>query len=90
MDDFDKYLRKQLEDPEFRREWEDHESEYQLMITLMKERSAQNLSQNELAERAGIGYENIVGIENGQSSPTVATLSKLARGLGKHLVIRFV
>lgn len=39
MDDFEKYLAEQLENPEFKQEWDSHELEYQLTVNLMKERT---------------------------------------------------
>lgn len=36
MDDFEKYLAEQLENPEFRQEWENYELEYQLTVKLMQ------------------------------------------------------
>lgn len=32
MDDFDKYLKEQMADPEFKKEWDNSELEYQLMM----------------------------------------------------------
>ena len=90
MDDFDKYLEEQLKDPDFKKEWDDHEMEYQLTMMLMKEREAQHMTQTELAERTGIRQSNISRIEKGQASPTLATLRRIARGLGKELQVRFV
>ncbi len=90
MDDFDKYLEEQLKDPNFKKEWDDHEMEYQLAMMLLKEREAQHLTQTELAERTGIRQSNISRIEKGQASPTLATLRRIARGLGKELQVRFV
>lgn len=90
MDDFDKYLEEQLKDPNFKKEWDDHEMEYQLTMMLLKEREAQHLTQTELAERTGIRQSNISRIEKGQVSPTLATLRRIARGLGKELQVRFV
>lgn len=90
MDDFEKYLAEQLENPEFKQEWDSHELEYQLTINLMKERTAAGLTQLELAKRSGIRQSNISRIEQGESIPTLITLSKLARGFGKQLQINFV
>ncbi len=90
MDDFEKYLNEQMENPEFRKEWDSHELEHQLIMMLMKEREAQHLTQTELAERTGIRQSNISRIEKGQASPTLNTLSRIARGLGKELQVRFV
>ena len=90
MDDFDKYLEEQLKNPDFKKEWEDHEMEHQLTMMLTKEREAQHMTQTELAERTGLRQSNISRIEKGQASPTLATLRRIARGLGKELQVRFV
>lgn len=90
MDDFEKYLQKQSENSVFRKEWEESELEYRLMMTVLKARSEQHLTQSELAARTGIRQSNINRIEKGQVVPSIATLSKIARGLGKDLEIRFV
>lgn len=90
MDDFDKYLDEQLQNPEFKKEWDENELEYQLMMMILKARSEQNLTQSELAERTGIRQSNISRIEKGQALPSISTLCKIAHGLGKRLQIKFV
>lgn len=90
MDDFDTYLGEQLKDPEFKKEWDRSEMEYQLMMMVLKARNEQNLTQSELAERTGIRQSNISRIEKGQAVPSILTLSKIAHGLGKELQIKFV
>lgn len=90
MDDFDKYLKEQLGDPKFKKEWDDSEMEYQLMMMVLKARNEQNLTQSELAERTGIRQSNISRIEKGQAMPSISTLNKIAHGLGKQLQIKFV
>lgn len=90
MDDFDKYLDEQLQNPEFKKEWDENELEYQLMVMILKARNEQNLTQSELAERTGIRQSNISRIEKGQALPSISTLCKIAHGLGKRLQIKFV
>lgn len=90
MDDFDKYLDEQLQNTEFKKEWDENELEYQLMMMILKARNEQNLTQSELAERTGIRQSNISRIEKGQALPSISTLCKIARGLGKRLQIKFV
>lgn len=90
MDDFDKYLNKQLQDAEFKAEWENGELEYQLMMMVLKARSEQHLTQSQLAERTGIRQSNISRIEKGQAVPSISTLRRIAEGLGKRLQIKFV
>lgn len=90
MDDFERYLHGQMKNPEFQKEWKESELEYRLMMTVLKARSEQHMTQSELAARTGIRQSNISRIEKGQVVPSIATLSKIARGLGKDLEIRFV
>lgn len=90
MDDFDKYLKEQMEDPAFEKEWDDGEMEYQLMMMILKARNEKHMTQSELAERTGLRQSNISRIEKGQAMPSISTLCKIAHGLGKQLEIRFV
>ncbi|WP_349688109.1 MULTISPECIES: helix-turn-helix domain-containing protein [Acidaminococcus] len=90
MDDFDKYLKEQIKNPTFKKEWDKSEMEYQLMMMVLKARSEQKLTQSELAQRTGIRQSNISRIEKGQAMPSIATLCKIAHGLGKKLEIKFV
>ena len=90
MDDFDKYLKEQMKNPTFKKEWDKSEMEYQLMMMILKARSEQKLTQSELAQRTGIRQSNISRIEKGQALPSIATLCKIAHGLGKKLEIKFV
>lgn len=89
MSDLQKYLRKQMEDPEFRAEHEATRAEFEVTRALIEARISMNMTQKELAERSGIRQSNISRIENGTCSPTIATLQSLARGLGKELSVNF-
>jgi transcriptional regulator with XRE-family HTH domain len=52
------------------------------MVLLRHWRERRGYSVRELARRAGVGYVSIVRIENGQTSPNVTMLEKLAKALG--------
>ena len=80
MDDFDRYLNEQMKDPDFKKEWDENEARYQLMMMVLRARNEEQLTQSELAERTGLR----------QSMPSIATLAKIAQGLGKRLEIRFI
>jgi transcriptional regulator with XRE-family HTH domain len=45
-------------------------------------RASRGLSQEQLAERAGVSYKFIGDVERGQGNPTVTWLDAVARGLG--------
>lgn len=89
MSDFRDYLNKQLEDPEFAAEYEQLRPEYEAIQAIIAARLECNMTQKELAEKTGIRQSNISRIESGTSSPTIDTLSRIAAGLGKKLVIEF-
>ena len=89
MSDYNKYLDKQLENTEFAAEWERQRPEREYIKAIIAARMEQNLTQKELAEKTGIRQSNISRIENGNCSPTVATLQQIAGGLGKTLTIDF-
>lgn len=89
MSDFRKYLDEQLEDPEFRAEYEDTRPEFEVMQTIIKARLESHLTQKELSLKTGIRQSNLSRIERGVSSPNIATLETIAKGLGKKLHIEF-
>ncbi|MDR3304895.1 MAG: helix-turn-helix transcriptional regulator [Clostridiales Family XIII bacterium] len=89
MNDFKKHLQKQLENPEFAAEWERQSPEREYVKAIITARMERNMTQRELSERTGIRQSNISRIENGNCSPTVATLQQIADGVGKTLHIEF-
>lgn len=89
MSDFRNSLERHLQDPEFKKEYEATEEEYQLTRALIAARIEANMTQKELAEKSGIRQSNISRIENGNCIPTLETLWALAAGMGKKLVINF-
>jgi len=89
MNDLQKYLAEQLENPEFAAEWERQRPEREYIKAIIAARMEKNLTQKELAEKTGIRQSNISRIENGNCSPTIATLQQIADGMGKKLHIEF-
>ena len=89
MSDLQNYLEEQLKNPEFAAEWERQRPEREYIKAIITTRCEQNLTQKQLAEKTGIRQSNLSRIENGNCSPTVATLQQLAEGMGKKLYIEF-
>ena len=89
MDDFRKFLNKQLEDPDFRKEWDEMEPEYQIMKAMIAARRETGITQQQLSEKTGINQSNLSRIENGNGNPSVSTLHRIASALGKKLSISF-
>ena len=88
-DDFQRYLDKQLENPEFRKEWEALEPEYAIMQALIDARNEAGITQTELSRRTGIAQTDISKLERGNGNPSLKTLKRLAEGLGMTLELKF-
>lgn len=50
-------------------------------------RKTQNLTQEELAEKAGLSYKFIGEIERGAANPTLDTIEKIASALGVYAAL---
>ncbi|MBL7159735.1 helix-turn-helix transcriptional regulator [Candidatus Microgenomates bacterium] len=83
------YLKKQLKDPDFRKEWEKSEAAYQVTRALIEVRIRGKISQRELARKAGTTQAVISRIENMSVSPSIGLLQRIAGSLGKKLEIKF-
>ena len=90
MSDFEKYLSQQLKNPDFRKEWDNLEPEYNMIQALIDARKRSNLTQKQLAERTGINQADISKIETGNANPTLQVLKRLAEGMDMVLRLEFV
>lgn len=87
---FDDYLEEQLKNPEFRKEYEAMQPEFDIIRAMVDARISQNLTQKELAERTGINQADISKLENGTRNPSINLLKRLAEGMGMVLKIEFI
>ncbi len=83
-------LDKQMQNEEFRKEYEAIQPEMDVIRAVVEARTSQNLTQKELAERSGINQADISKIENGTRNPSLNLLKRLADGMGMVLKIEFV
>ncbi len=90
MSEFQDFLNEQLQDDEFRKEWEDIQPEMDVIRAMVDARISQNLTQKELAERTGINQADISKLENGTRNPSLKLLKRLADGMGMTLKLEFV
>ena len=88
--DFQKRLAKDLKNPEFKKEWDSLELEYQIQAALMQARIDADMTQAELAEKSGVRQSNISRIESGAVLPRLDTLEALAKAMGKNLQISMI
>ena len=90
MSSFNEYLKEQMKDPEFKREYNALEPEFAIIQALIDARKASGLTQKQLAEITGIAQADISKLENGNANPSLRTLQRLASGMGTSLRIEFV
>ena len=90
MRSFDDMLYKQLQNEEFKKEYEAIQPEMDVIRAIVDARVSQNMTQKELAERTGINQADISKLENGTRNPSINLLKRLAEGMGMALKIEFV
>ncbi len=90
MKTFDNYLKEQLEDKEFKNEYNNIQPELDIIRAMVSARTSQNLTQKQLSEKTGIDQSDISKLENGTRNPSINLLKRLADGLGMDLKIEFV
>ena len=90
MSEFKEFLEEQLQDPEFRKEWDALEPEFAIVKTLMAARKNIGLTQKQLSERTGIAQSDISKLECGDGNPSLKTLKRLAFAMDMNLKLEFV
>ena len=90
MRKFDDMLAKQLQDEEFKKEYEAIQPEMDVIRAIVDARTSMNLTQKDLSERTGINQADISKLENGTRNPSVNLLKKLADGMDMVLKIEFI
>lgn len=90
MTNYNEFLDEQMKDEEFRKEWDALEPEFTIRQAIIDARNAEGLTQKELSTRSGIAQGDISKLENGSANPSVRTLQRLAKAMGKKLKIEFV
>lgn len=87
---FNDFLQKQLQDPEFRKEYEALQPEHAVVQAIIDARKNAGLTQKELSERTGIAQGDISKLENGNANPSIRTLQRLAAAMGMTLKVEFL
>lgn len=81
------HLKELLKDPEFKKEWEDSEVEYQLGRKLIEARLKNKMSQRDLAKKIGTSQAAISRIESMSGNPSLNLLKRIASALNVKLQI---
>lgn len=79
-----------MKDPEYRREYDALEAEFQLVHALLNKRLGQKMSQKQLADKIGTSQSAIARLESGEGNPSFKFLKRVAEGLDSKLKISFV
>jgi transcriptional regulator with XRE-family HTH domain len=83
---FREWLAEQMEDPEFREEWDKLEPGYQVARMRMK----LGLTQKQLAKKVRTTQSSIARLESGKKEPSLRFLRKVAMALGVELKVELV
>ncbi len=83
--DFDKYLKEQLKDEEFRKEYEELEPLYALIEEEIRIRMEKGITQEELAKRMHTTQSAIARFEAGNVNPSLKFIQHLSKALGGKL-----
>lgn len=79
-----------MKNPEFRREYDALQPEFEIAEQIINARIERKISQAELAKRMNTGQAVVSRLEGANGSPSLALLKRLARALGikLHLTIQ--
>ena len=89
MTNFEECLAEQLQDDEFRKEYEELEPHYTIIKAMINAYNS-GITKSDLVVETGISPKYISQLENGNANPSIKTLQKLAAAMGKQLKISFI
>lgn len=90
MNRLDRYVARQMQDPEIRKLVEQELADLEVGIMIARLREALNMNQTQLAARAGMNASKISRIESSPKNVTLNTLTRLALALNRRIKIDFV
>lgn len=85
MKNWNKLKKELLKNPAIKQDYDKLGPEYKLAAELLRARLHKNLTQTEVAKRAGVSQVIIARLESGTSNPTIETVDKVSKVLGKKL-----
>ena len=90
MDTLESLKTELMQNPEFKKEYEQLQPEMGIIRALIDARLSQNLTQKELSARTGINQADISKPENGTRNPSIRLLQRLAAGMNMKLKLEFI
>lgn len=85
--DFQDYLKKQLNNKEFKRYYDEYGKQLEVAYQLLQLRKKAKMTQLELAKKIGTTQSNVARMESGQQNFTVSTLFRIAEIFNKRLKV---
>jgi len=82
---YDSVRKKLLADPEVVKEYEAHQTEFEIARALIKARLAAKMSQIEVAKRMHTSQSQIARLESGTHFPTIQTIHKYAQAINRKI-----
>ena len=89
MSTFQEYLATQMQNPEFKAEYEALDNEFAIIQAMIDARKTSGMTQKQLSEKTGIAQADISKLENGNANPSLRTLQRLANGMGVKVKLVF-
>lgn len=87
MNDWKKLEQELLRNPEVKAEYDALEPEFALANRIIQIRLQQNLTQQELAAKAGLKQSAVARLESGNSDARFSTVYRVGRALGKKVTL---
>jgi len=87
---FDEFLEEELQDSEFKAEYDALEPEFAIIQAMIDARKKSGITQKQLSDKTGIAQGDISKIETGEANPSLKTLKRLASGMNMRLNIEFL
>ena len=84
------YINEQMENEEFRNEYEKLQPEFEIIRAIVEARNSRHLTQKELSVLTGINQADISKIENGTRNPSLNMIKRLAEGMNMRLELNFI
>ena len=88
--DFEVELREHLKNPEFKREFDKLQPEFDLIRAIIDARAKKGVTQKMLAKRMGTKQSVISRLESGNANPSFEFVKRLARALKTDIQIKFL
>lgn len=77
-----------MKNPEFRREYEKLQPEFEIARAIIEARIKRKITQKELAKRMGTGQAVVSRLEGANASPSLSLIKRLANALNLKLELR--